>query len=410
MAGDSSDRVVDDPQLDPGWQKRAALRFVLTIGIVSLFADMTYEGSRSITGQYLAILGATGTVVGIVAGLGELLGYGLRLVSGRLADRTGDYWPITLFGYFIQMLAVPALALAGNWQVAAALIIVERIGKATRNPPRDVMLSHATEVIGRGWGFGVHEALDQTGALIGPLIAAWVLYARGQYQAAFEVLLVPAFLTLTLIVVARLVYPRPQDLAATPPDIAARGLPKVFWLYLAGAALVAAGFADFSLIAFHFQKSSVVPAAWVPVFYSIAMGVSGLGSLIFGRLYDRFGLAVLIPLTLAAALFAPLAFFGGFVLALIGIALWGLGMGVHESIMSAAVAGMVPSQRRASAYGLFTGGYGVSWFLGSVVLGVLYDISLPALVIFSVLIQLAAVPVFAVVGRRFAATPASEKY
>jgi hypothetical protein len=167
----------------PGMQsaKSAALRFVLLIGIVSIFADMTYEGSRSITGPYLAVLGATGTIVGFVGGFGELLGYGLRIVSGRLSDRTGRYWPITFLGYVIQMASVPALALAGRWEVAAVLIIVERIGKAMRNPPRDVILSHAGSQIGQGWAFGVHEALDQLGALIGPLIAAGVLYARGQY-------------------------------------------------------------------------------------------------------------------------------------------------------------------------------------------------------------------------------------
>ena len=150
-------------------RKPAALKFVLTIGILSFFADFTYEGARSILGPYLALLSASATVVGIVAGFGELAGYGLRLVSGRWADRTGAFWPIAIFGYFVQLLSVPALALAGNWPTAAALIILERIGKATRNPPRDAMLSHAGSEIGFGWTFGMHEAMDQFGALFGPL-------------------------------------------------------------------------------------------------------------------------------------------------------------------------------------------------------------------------------------------------
>lgn len=379
--------------------KKAALKFVLLIGVVSLFADMTYEGSRSITGPYLAVLGASGTVVGIVAGLGELLGYGLRLVSGRLSDLTGRYWPITLFGYFVQMLAVPLLAWAQRWEVAAALIIVERIGKAIRNPPRDVMLAHATAEIGRGWGFGVHEALDQLGALIGPLLAAWVLYRGGEYQAAFVILWVPALLTLALLVVARFLYPQPENLDATPPNIKASGLPRGFWVYLTGAGLVAAGFADFSLVAYHFEKTSEVPDTWVPIFYAIAMGVSGVGSLVFGRLFDRVGIVVLIPLTLVSLLFAPLVFLGGFGLSLVGTALWGLGMGVHESIMAAAVAQMAPPQRLASAYGLFTAGYGICWFLGSAIMGILYDISLPALIAFSVLAELAAIPLFVAVAK-----------
>ena len=168
-----------------------AMRFVLLVGVMSLFADMTYEGSRSIVGPYLALLGASATAVGFVAGGGELLGYGLRLVSGRLADVTGRYWPITIAGYVIQMAAVPALALAGSWQAAAILIALERTGKAMRNPPRDAMLARASEDIGRGWAFGVHEALDQLGALIGPLVAAAVLAIRGDYKIAFALLLVP---------------------------------------------------------------------------------------------------------------------------------------------------------------------------------------------------------------------------
>lgn len=379
--------------------KSAALRFVIMIGFVGLFADMTYEGSRSITGPYLAVLGASGFVVGFVAGFGELLGYGLRLVSGRISDRTGEYWPVTLIGYFIQMPAVPLLALAGSWQLAAVLIIVERIGKAIRNPPRDVMLSHAASTIGRGWGFGVHEALDQSGALIGPLIAAAVYAVRGEYRPAFALLLIPAILALVMIVTARVIYPRPDEMEATPPDVETSGLPRVFWLYLIGAVMVAAGFTDFSLAAFHFEKTGTVPGSWIPIFYSIAMGCAGLGSLGFGRAFDRVGVVVLIPLTLATALFAPLVFLGGFGAALIGMALWGLGIGVHESIMAATVAEMVSPQRRASAYGLFTMGYGVFWFLGSAVMGLLYDFSIPALVTFSVVVELAALPFFIVVSR-----------
>jgi predicted MFS family arabinose efflux permease len=338
-------------------------------------------------------------VIGIVTGLGELLGYGLRLVSGRLSDQTQQFWPITIFGYIIQMAAVPLLALAGNWPVAALLIILERVGKATRNPPRDVMLSHAAREMGYGWAFGVHEALDQCGALAGPLVVAAVLAMRGQYRLAFAVLLVPAMITLCILAIARFLYPRPQDLESHPPDIRARGLPRIFWIYLAGAVLVAAGFADFPLIAYHFQQTSVVPTAWVPVFYAIAMGVSGVGSLLFGRLFDRFGIIVLVPLTLLSALFAPLAFLGQFWIALVGSALWGLGMGVHESIIPAAVALMVPQQRRASAYGLFTAGYGIFWFLGSTILGLLYGVSLPVLIIFSVIVELAAIPLFLLVQR-----------
>jgi len=382
-------------------RKSAALKFVLMIGVLSFFADFTYEGSRSILGPYLALLAASGTAVAVVTGFGELLGYGLRLVSGRMADLTGKFWPITIFGYFVQLLAVPALALAGNWPTAAALIILERVGKAIRNPPRDVMLSHAGKEIGYGWAFGVHEALDQFGALFGPLFVAAILAWRGEYRFAFAALLVPGVICFSLLLIARWLYPRPEDMETQVTNVQSKGLPRVFWIYLAGAALVAAGFADFPLIAFHWQKTASVSKNWVPIAYSIAMAVSGTGSLVFGRLFDRFGIGILIPLTLLSALFAPLVFLGGFWPAFIGAALWGLGMGVHESIIPAAVAPMVPPQRRASAYGLFTAGYGVFWFLGSAVMGILYDWSIHAAVGFCVALELAAIPLFFFVRRHY---------
>jgi MFS family permease len=376
-----------------------AVRFVILIGIVSLFADLTYEGSRSITGPYLAVLGASATAVGIVAGGGELLGYALRLVSGRVSDALRTYWPITIIGYAIQMAAVPALALAGSWQVAAFLIVLERVGKAIRNPPANAMLAQASTEIGRGWGFGLHEALDQVGAFVGPLVVAGVIAARGDYALAFGVLLIPAILTVATVIAARLIYPNPQDLATRPADVQTGGLPHVFWLYLGGAALVAAGFADFSLMAFHFERREVVDPSLIPIFYAMAMGASGIGSLVLGRLFDRVGVGVLIPLTAGAALFAPLAFLGGPLLAFVGVVLWGIGMGVHESIMAAAVAAMVPSGRIASAYGLFNLGYGFAWFAGSAVMGVLYDVSIPALVVVSIALEVAAIPLFLRVRR-----------
>jgi MFS family permease len=374
---------------------------------MSFFADFTYEGARSITGPFMAMLGANGAIVGMVAGLGELLGYGLRLVSGRLSEKTQKFWPITLFGYLIQMAAVPLLAFAGSWQVAALLIIVERVGKAIRNPPRDVMLSHAAKEMGYGWGFGVHEALDQFGALFGPLVVASVLAHQGEYRTAFAILVIPALMTYSMLIVARLLYPRPEDLEAHVADVHAKGLPRIFWIYLAGAGLVAAGFADFQLVAYHFEKADAINDIWIPIMYSIAMAVSGAGSLLFGRMFDRVGIGILIPLTLISAVFAPLVFLGGFWPVIIGSALWGLGMGVHESIVPAAVATMVPAQRRPSAYGLFTAGYGVAWFIGSALMGVLYDVSINGVVIFCLLLQLASVPIFLKV-RKMARPQSSE--
>jgi len=372
--------------------RRRALGFVVLLGVVSLFADMTYEGARSITGPFLALLGASGAVVGFVAGLGELIGYELRLLSGYLADRTKRYWGIAIFGYALNLLAVPAIALAGRWEVAALLMIAERTGKAIRNPSRDVMLSHATSHIGRGWGFGLHEALDQIGAVLGPLLAAGVLSLNGSYRQAFALLGVAAALALLTLVAARVTYPNPSELEGRT-KIQGRGLGRAYWLYLVAAALVAAGYADFPLIAFRLAKDGSAPAAWIPVLYAIAMGVDGLAALAFGKLFDRLGLSVLAVVVVASSAFAPLVFLGGLPLVVLGMVCWGIGMGAQESVMRAAIADLVPTDRRGTAYGLFNAGYGLAWFLGSVLIGALFDVSVAWVVAFCLVTQLAAVPV-----------------
>lgn len=383
------------------------MRFVLLIGALSFFADFTYEGSRSILGPYLASLQASAFVVGAVTGFGELLGYGLRFFSGRFADLTRRFWPITIFGYMVQMASVPALALTGSWQAAAVLIVLERVGKAIRNPPRDMMLSHAANHLGGyGWTFGIHEACDQFGAMFGPLVVAWVLARHGSYHEAFAVLLVPAVINFALVLTASRLFPAPEDLEIVPVGTRdGSSFSRTYWVYLAGAALVAIGFADYPLLAYHFTRSGKVPVEWIAVFYAVAMAVSGTSSLVLGRLFDRYGFRVLVVLTIIASLFAPLVFLGGFTLALIGAAIWGMGIGVHESIIPAAVAPMVPSQRRASAFGLFTAGYGVFWFMGSAAIGFLYDHSIPWTVTFCMITQLLAVPVFMWVGRHHARRP-----
>ena len=388
---------------------RAALRFVVAFGVVSLFADMAYEGMRSIAGPYLALLGAGSAVVGVVAGAGELLGYTLRLASGSLADRARVYWPMTLAGYAVQMAAVPALALTTRWPAAAALIILERIGKATRNPPRNVMLSRAGETIGQGWAFGLHEALDQTGALLGPLVAALVLAVRHDYRSAFAWLLVPAAMTLLLVLGVRLRYASAGRIVAPPAQRVGdqRHLPPAFWWYTLGAALVAFGFADYALVSYHFTVAHTVPGTLVPLLYALAMGAGGAGSLVAGRSYDRRGLIVLLPYTLVGAAYAPLVFLGGLGAALAGTLLWGFSLGVHEALMSAAVSDMVLVQRRARAYGLFTALFGIAWFAGSALLGAVYARSVLATTLIATLAQtLALLPIgLAVAARARALTP-----
>jgi hypothetical protein len=237
-------------------------------------------------------------------------------VFGYAADRTGKYWPITLFGYTLQMVVVPLLALAGAWPVAALLIVAERTGRAIRNPARDAMLAHATGELGRGWVFGVREALDAGGAMLGPLLVAAAIAVHGGYAGA--------------------------------------------------------------------------------------MATEAVAALVLGRLFDRIGLLTVVGATVLTACFAPLVFLGGAALAAIGMVLWGLGMAAQESIVKAAITGIVGADRRASAYGLFDTGFGVCWFLGSAALGVLYDRSITALVIFSVVLQAAAIPLLLRTRQRLA--------
>ena len=371
-----------------------ALKFIILMGVVSLFADMTYEGARSITGPYLAVLGASAVTVGFVAGFGELAGYVLRFFSGNLIDRTQKYWTVTIIGYMINLLAVPLLALAGSWEIAAALMIAERIGKGIRVPSRDVMLSHACSQVGQGWGFGLHEALDQIGALLGPLIVAVVLYYHGSYQLGFTFLLLPAVLAILVLVISRFLYPKPSNLEVEVPQLNTKGFKKTYWLYVIAAALIAAGFADFALISYHFQKVGVISAALIPILYALAMGVDGISALIFGRLFDKIGLSIMIVVALISSLFAPLVFLGGFYMVFMGMVLWGVSMGAQESIMRSSVAIMSNVKRRGSAYGVFQTIYGVSWFAGSLLIGALYDFSIYYLVGFSVLIQIVSIPVF----------------
>ncbi|TMD21379.1 MAG: MFS transporter [Chloroflexi bacterium] len=377
--------------------RRNALRFVLIVGTANLFADLTYEGARSVNGQFLATLGASAAVVGFTAGFGELLGYGLRSIAGLVADRTGRYWLAAIAGYIINMAAVPALALAGNWQLAAVLIITERTGRAIRKPAMATMLSHAGQRIGHGWVFGLNEALDQAGATIGPLMMALVLFLRGGYRQGYAVLVIPAVITVGTIVAARHFFPQPRDLEAGHP-LEGRGLSRRYWLYLVAAGCIGAGFADFALIGYHFEKTHVVAQTLIPLYYAVAMGVGAIGALILGRLFDINQARTIFGAVIVAALFAPLVFLGGSAAALLGMILWGIGMALTESVLLSLVAGIVEPARRATAFGLFDTGFGVAWFAGSALMGILYQISIPSLVIFSVLAHLMALVFFALAG------------
>jgi MFS family permease len=377
----------------PGLSGSVAFRFVLVMGIVNLFADTTYEGGASINGPFMGLLGAGAAAVSIVAGVGEFFGYSLRSVFGYLSDRTGRYWLLTFAGYLINLLAVPAMALAGSWEVAAALIVTERIGRAMRKPTVEAMLSYTTGSLGRAWVYALNTALDETGATIGPLLAALVLFLGGNYRTAYALLIVSAVLALVTLTIARSNFPLPSSLeeGTTAPE---KGLTAKYWLYMVAASCFAAGLMSFELIAYHLASARIVAPVWIPVFLALSTAFGVLASLALGRWYDRRGLPVLLGAIVCSAAFAPLVFLGGFWLALGGILLWGIGYATQDTLFKALIAGVLPEGKRSQAFGIFYSGYGAGWLLGSVVAGVLYERSRLALALFAVTVQLASLPIF----------------
>jgi predicted MFS family arabinose efflux permease len=376
----------------------AAFQFVLTMGVVNLFGDVTYEGGASINGQFLGELGASAAAISIIAGAGEFLGYSLRWIAGYIADKTGRHWIVTFVGYLINTMAVPAMALAGSWQVAGALVLAERIGRAIRKPTVEAMLSYTTGTLGKGWVYAVNTALDEIGATIGPLLIALVLFLKGSYQTGYALLLVSALLTLVSLAVARIEFPLPSRLEQGR-TATAKAFTTPYWLYMAAGSFFAAGLMSYELIAYHLSRSGIVSPQSVPLFLAFATGCGVVASLVLGRLYDRIGLPAVVAGVVLSSLFAPIVFQGSFLAALIAMPLWGIGYATQDTLLKALIAGVLPEGRRNFAFGLFYVGYGIGWLVGSVATGLLYERSRLALVIFVVAAQLLSLPGFVIAAR-----------
>lgn len=376
----------------------AAMRFIIGFGVVSLFADFTYEGGRSIVGPYLAVLGASPFLVGLIAGGGEFLGYALRLASGSFVDRRGHAWPLIYLGYAVNLLALPLLALVSTVAPAAGLVFAERLGKGIRTPPRDALLADASRGIGRGKAFGLHELLDQIGATLGPLVVAGAVAWSG-YRLGFGVLVLPAIVALGILVFVRRRQPPPEPIASAEGATAA--FSPIYWRYLAFVALGVAGFAHFVLVAYRLEITHLVAPAGIPLLFALAMGVDAIVAYFAGTAYDRIGLRVLYVLPLLTLPTTPLLFLGdrGWMIVL-GMILWGAAMGLQESVMRAAVADLVPAARRGTAYGLFDAAYGTAWMLGSVAMGWLFGLAPAALVVFALVAPIISiVPLVGLVQR-----------
>lgn len=374
---------------------RSAFAFVLTMGIVNLFADITYEGGASINGQFLRSLGATAAAVSIIAGFAEAVGYALRSVAGYIADRTGKYWPITFGGYVVNLLAVPAMAVAPGWQAAAVLVVAERIGRAFRKPTVEAMLSYSTGKHGRGWVYAVNTALDETGATLGPLLMAVALYLRSDFRFGYGLLLVSSLLALAALTAARVIFPVPSRLEEGGPATAtATGFTRAYWLYMIAGSCFAAGLMSFEFIAYHLSSAGIVTEHALPAFLAAATVCAVIASLVLGRTYDRIGIGAVVGAVTVTALFSPLVFFGGVWWALAGLLLWGIGYAVQDTLLKVLIASVLPEGRRNYAFGVFYIGYGAGWLVGSIAAGLLYERSRLALVVFAVAAQLASVPIF----------------
>lgn len=384
----------------------APLQFVLAFGIVSMLADFVYEGARAIVGPYLATLGASAVLVGAVTGLGEAAAFVLRLATGPLSDRTQRHWALSISGYLITVIAVPLLAVAQSFWSAAVLVIAERFGKAVRTPARDTMLAQASVDMGRGVAFATHEALDQSGALLGPLLVAGMIVLWG-YRAAFLVLALPGALVVLALIWLRRAVPQPSlyESAARhrrtqPDESAAAALPARFWLYCAFTAVSMSGFATFGVLSYHLQVRHVLHPALIAVTYSVAMAAAALAALGSGHLYDRIGLRSLVIALPLTAIVPLLSFSTNPTWVWIGAGVWGAASGIHESTLRAAVADMVPSTRRGTAYGIFTAAYGLAWLAGSMAIGALYEYSPNSTVYFSIATQAVALALFVPLARQ----------
>ena len=374
----------------------SAIRFVVGFGVVSALSDVVYEGARSVIGPFLGSLGATAGDVGLLTGIGEAVALVFRLGTGRLADRTGRPWPQTIVGYTLTLVCCPLLGVAGGLAPAAALYNGERFGKAVRSPARDTMLAHASATLGRGYAFGLHEAIDQTGALAGPLLIAGVLAIGGTYRWSFGMLAVPGVVALVMLARLRLAVPSPVDYdpdAALPESKHLRlesRLPARFWLYAAFSAATMLGFSTWAVLAYHLTHRHVLSASLVPVLYAVAMGAAALAAVGSGRVYDRVGLRGLVVLPPLAAVVPFLSFRTSTAAVVVGAAVWGVALGVHESTLRAAVTDLVPRHRRGAGYGTFTAVYGLAWLAGAALIGTLYEHGTAVVAEFVVVVQVVA--------------------
>lgn len=361
---------------------------MVAFGVVSLAGDMVYEGMRSVAGPFLGSLGASALVVGLITGAGEAAALVLRLFSGPLADRSGRYWSLTILGYAMTAVCVPLLAVApfvgsAGLMLAAALILLERTGKAIRSPSKSALLARVAVSVGRGRGFAVHKALDQVGAFAGPLLVAGVIAVTGAQWPAFAVLVVPGAACMLLLFTLRRhtgdteadsgATSTPAGCSAGPGAVAEpRALSAAFYAFAVSCALGTLGLMTFGVISYHLVDAGLVGTAVVPLIYAAAMGTEAVAALVTGFAYDRWGASVLYLLPASIIAVPALALANTLSVVIAGVLLWGAVTGVQDSTVKALVADLVPPRRLATAYGVFAAFQGVAALVGGTLAGGLY--------------------------------------
>jgi MFS family permease len=386
--------------------RNQAMLFLILLGIISMLSDFTHEGARSIYGPYLGLIGVSAFLIALTSGLGEFIGQALRIVTGIIADKTKKYWLMMILGYAINLLVIPMLMFvdASIFEVAIILILLERVGKGIRAPAKSALTSFTTEQLGAGKAFALQEAMDQFGAFLGPIFVFLVLNVNqgselDGYQLAFGLLGIFAILTLVVLVIAKMKYPNPDHFEQKTFSKGFKSN-RSFIVYMIAISFIAFGFIDYPVLSYHIGNQSTIQVIYIPLLYALAMGIDALSALFFGYLYDKKGI-ISLQIAIVFSLFISPVFFlldANWAIVL-GVLLWGIAMGAQESILKAVVSALVSKEKRATAYGIFYTVFGSAWFLGSILIGYLYEINIIYIVIFTVLMESIALICLTIYGK-----------
>ncbi len=363
---------------------KASTALIIMIGIVSLFADYTYEGGRSILPQFFTTtLGGSVFLLGIVLGAAEFFGYAFRLVSGKIADKTHGYWILIFLGYAMNLFALPLLAITGNYILAIFLIFAERVGKGIRAPPKDYIISEVAEEGKMGKAFAINEILDQTGAILGPLSVSLILLYESSYRAAFAFLAIPATVAIAFLVIVFIKYTRLKQRKTVARQLSIMPFRK-FVIYSIAIAASAAGTYQVSFMLVTAQ--GVLSTYLIPLIFLVAMAGEGIFGFAFGLLYDRIG-RKLVYLGLLFSLSIPILLLGfGLYFLFLGALMLGAATGIQDTVMRSVVGSRIKKEKRGYAFGVFNALYGFGLMASSITVGYLFY-SLPDILIYVVAMQ-----------------------